>query len=182
MYDMGEDGVLDAMRVADLFAHIVNRTLSQRIIAELTDDSVSLAQVQAMRYVWLHNNVLMGDLAEGLAISYPSATNMVKRLERQGLVERLVNPVDRREVEVRLTSRGSEICECMENERVSRVKHVLEAMEAVDRRALMDGLSRFVVAAAGDDDAIAQDVCLRCGVRAAPSCPIAQTHILSICR
>ena len=179
---MAEDGVLDAMRVADLFTHIVHRTLSQRLIAELTDDTVSLAQVQAMRYIWLHHNVLMGDLAEGLAISYPSATNMVKRLERQGLVERMVNPADRREVEVRLTAHGTDICERMESERVSRIKQVLDAMTTPDRKALMEGLSRFVVAAAGDDDAVAQDVCLRCGVRAAPSCPIAQTHVLSICR
>jgi DNA-binding MarR family transcriptional regulator len=179
---MAEDGVIEAMRVADLFAHIVHKTLSQRLIAELTDDSVSLAQVHAMRYIWLHHNVLMGDLAEGLAISYPSATNMVKRLERQGLVERMVNPADRREVEVRLTTRGTDICERMEQERVTRIRTVLEGMEDADRKSLMDGLSRFVVAAAGDDDAIAEDVCLRCGVRAAPTCPIAQTHILSICR
>lgn len=179
---MPEDGVLEAIRVSDLFAHIVHKSLSQRIIAELTDDTVSLPQVHAMRYIWLHHNVLMGDLAEGLAISYPSATNMVKRLERQGLVERMVNPADRREVEVRLTPRGAEICERMEQERVQRIRHVLEEMDTEDRNALICGLRRFVVAAAGDNDAVAQDVCLRCGVRAAPTCPIAQTHILSICR
>lgn len=179
---MAEDFVIDALRVSDLFVQILYKTLSQRLIAELSDQKVSFAQAHAMRYIWLHHNVLMGDLADGLAISYPSATNMVKRLERQGLVERMVNPADRREVEVRLTQRGTDLTERLEDERIRHLSEVLSAMSDEDRQALLQGLTGFVQTAVGDEDSVAQDVCLRCGVRATPTCPIAQTRILSICR
>jgi len=179
---MQEIGVLDAMRVADLFVQIMHKTLSVRLVAELTEQQVSLPQVHAMRHIWLHHDVLMGDLAEGLGISYPSATNMVKRLERQGLVERTVNPSDRREVEVRLTAKGEAICQRMEDERVARLQRVLSEMPEADRQALLQGLQAFIITAVGDRDDVAQDICLRCGLRASPSCPVAGSHILSICR
>ncbi|HSV73315.1 MAG TPA: MarR family transcriptional regulator [Chthonomonadales bacterium] len=179
---MQEVGVLDAMRVADLFGQILHKTLSVRLVAELTDQRVSLPQVHAMRHIWLHHDVLMGDLAQGLGISYPSATNMVKRLERQGLVARTVNPSDRREVEVRLTEKGEAICQRTEDERVARLERVLMAMHEADRDALLRGLQAFIVTAVGDHDDLALDVCLRCGLRASPTCPVAGTHILSICR
>ncbi|MCC6728946.1 MAG: winged helix-turn-helix transcriptional regulator [Chthonomonadales bacterium] len=179
---MSEASSAEAMRASDLFVQIMYKTLSQHLIAELTDEKVSLPQVHAMRYVWLHQNVLMGDLAAGLRISYPSATNMVKRLERQGLVERMVNPADRREVEVRLTVRGRDLTELMESERISRLRTVLDAMPDEDRAALLRGLYRFVQVAVGEDEDIASDVCLRCGASAAPGCPIAESHVLHVCR
>jgi DNA-binding MarR family transcriptional regulator len=179
---MPDDAVTEAVRASDLFVQIMYKTLSQRLIAELTDETVSLPQIHAMRYVWLHENVLMGDLANGLAISYPSATNMVKRLERQGLVERVTNPADRREVEVRLTKRGRELTELMETERVNRMGQVLNRMSEEDRHALLRGLHRFISAAVGDDEDEAARICLRCGALASTSCPLSHSNVLQICR
>lgn len=179
---MPDDAVTEAVRASDLFVQIMYKTLSQRLIAELTDETVSLPQIHAMRYVWLHENVLMGDLANGLSISYPSATNMVKRLERQGLVERVTNPADRREVEVRLTKRGRELTELMETERVNRMGQVLNSMPEDDRHALLRGLHRFICAAVGDDEDEAARICLRCGAQASTSCPLSHANVLQICR
>jgi DNA-binding MarR family transcriptional regulator len=181
-YSLSEDWTDDVVRVSDLFVQIMYKTLSQRLIAELTDAKVSLPQIQALRYIWLHQNVLIGDLAEGLDISYPSATNMVNRLERQALVERVVNPADRREVQVQLTQRGTELTEQMETERINRLREVMEEMSPEERRSLLEGLRRFVTLAVGDDRDMAHDVCLRCGARASATCPIAEIHAMHICQ
>ena len=168
--------------MADLFSHVLQRTLSQRLIAEISDDHVSMAQLGAIRYVWLHRNVLMGDLATGLAITYPSATNMVKRLERQGLVTRNVNPVDRREVEVRLTPDGQALADRMEHERTERLSRMLDEMPEADRTALRQGLYGFIATVVGGDTSVALDVCLRCGSRAGSGCPVAAGNPDSMCR
>jgi DNA-binding MarR family transcriptional regulator len=179
---MSEDWADEAVRLSDLFAQIMYKTLSQRLIAELTEETVSLPQMQAMRYIWLHPRVLMGDLAAGLSVSYPSATNMVNRLERQQLVERVVNPQDRREVEVQLTERGRQLAERVEQERISRMREVLSRMSEQERAALLSGLHRFIGLAVGNDPEAAHDICLRCGAHASPDCPIAEVHTLPICR
>jgi DNA-binding MarR family transcriptional regulator len=181
LQQMDEVTTSEAIRVSDLFVQIMYKTLSQNLISELTDQTVSFPQIHAMRYIWLHKNVLMGDLAEGLAISYPSATNMVKRLEKQGLVERVINPSDRREVQVKLTKRGVELTEQMEQERIARLQRFLSCMEESDRQALLHGLHRFIQAAVHEKQDIALDICLRCGSQASNKCPIAQTHAMVNC-
>jgi DNA-binding MarR family transcriptional regulator len=177
-----EDWTDQAARVSDLFVGILFKTLSQNLIAELTDERVSLPQIQAMRYIWLHQNVLIGSLAEGLSISYPSATNMVNRLEKQNMVARTINPADRREVEVHLTPHGTELTVKMENERINRLSEVLNKMPEADRNALLQGLSSFIISAVGDNKEAAEEICLRCGSKSSANCPVAYNHILSECK
>ncbi len=179
---ISEDWTDEASRVSDLFVGILFKTLSQRLIAELSDARVSLPQIQAMRYIWLHQNVLIGNLAEGLMISYPSATNMVNRLEKQGLVERIINPTDRRQVEVKLTTQGVNLTSLMEEERVTRLGEVLQKMNEVDRQSLLHGLSSFILAAVGEDKEAAEEICLRCGSKASNNCPVRYNNIIEHCK
>jgi len=172
----------EAVRVSDLFVAILYKTLSQHLVAQLTESKVSLPQIQAMRYIWLHDHVLIGDLADGLSISYPSATNMVNRLEKQGFVARIVNPSDRREVEVKLSVRGRSLTEQIEEERVVRLRKVLADMPVDDKDALLRGLYSFICTAVGGDESNAREICLRCGSKASDSCPVAHEHILSKCQ
>jgi|YelNatPaOPRAMG01_1025707.scaffolds.fasta_scaffold05956_12 DNA-binding MarR family transcriptional regulator len=179
---ISEDWTDEAARVSDLFVGILFKTLSQHLIAELSDARVSLPQIQAMRYIWLHQHVLIGNLAEGLMISYPSATNMVNRLEKQGLVERIINPTDRRQVEVKLTEQGVNLTSLMEEERVSRLREVLQKMKEEDRQSLLHGLTSFILAAVGDDKEAAEEICLRCGSKANNNCPVRYNNIIEHCK
>ena len=162
----------EALLLADLFSNVMMRVLSQNLIAEVSNRQISLAQIQALRYVWRHDHVLMGDLAKGLSITYPSATNMVKRLERRKLVRRKVNPIDRREVEVVLTEAGRAMVEQMERKRGERLAATLAAMTDEDRAALMKGLRAFLQAAMRELGDVSADICLRCGEYASPNCPV----------
>jgi DNA-binding MarR family transcriptional regulator len=50
--------------------------------------------------------VTVGELAERLQIRHHSTVGLVDRLEQQGLVERVQNHADRRQVFIRLTDKG----------------------------------------------------------------------------
>ena len=171
-----------AVRLSDLFAQVLIKTMSKQLIAELTQNTVSVPQLQAMRYLALHDRVTVGGLADGLDTSYPSASNMVSRLEKQGYVGRLAGVEDRREVEIRLTPAGQELASTVETERIQRIASVLSSMPEYERHTLMRGLHRFVSLAIQNDPDVAHDICLRCGARASSDCPIAQKHTLHICR
>ncbi|NLH99986.1 MAG: MarR family transcriptional regulator [Chthonomonadales bacterium] len=162
----------EAMRASDLFSQILSKALNLHIVNELSNDQVSVPQALAMRYLWLHDHVMMGDLAAGLGISYPSATNMVKRLEKRGLAQRRINPVDRRAVEVQLTQQGRALAERMERERVERLAEVLSSMPADDRDGLLRGLRAFVQTAVVTQSGLAEEICLRCGALQSDQCPV----------
>lgn len=171
-----------ALRVSNLFAQILTKSLSERLVAELTHEEITLPQLQAMRYIWLHKNATVGEVAEGLDISYPSATNMLNRLVRKGLVTRHGNPADRRFVEVQLTERGERLTRQVEEERAARMKQVLDEMSPDDRDALIDGLRAFIVTAVERDKQMVEEICLRCGVLANGNCPIAELYPALGCR
>src|SRR5689334_20815525 len=57
------------------------------------------------------DEITVGELAAQLLIAHHSAVGLVDRLCAQGLVERKPGPVDRRQVFVRLTVRGSAVLE-----------------------------------------------------------------------
>jgi DNA-binding MarR family transcriptional regulator len=174
--------VAQAMRASDLFVQVMQRVLLERLVAEAAHDSISLTQLLALRYIWLHNNVLIGHIAEGLHVSYPSVTNLINRMERAGLVVREHSEHDRREVQVRLTEEGRATIEMLERERIRRFDSVIQSMAPKDREALLSGLAAFVVAAVGEDSGTAEDICLRCGRGASADCPIAQSHSIDFCR
>ncbi len=170
-----------AVRLSDLFVQVLYKTLRQKLIAELTDSKISLNQIQTLRYIAHHPRVLIGDLAEGFGTSYASASNMVDVLESKDLVQRVTNPADRREVQVFLTSKGAELTERMESERVTRFYSVMDQMTEEEREGLLNGLHRFVYLAVKDDRHLAKDVCLRCGQQGNAACPIAEAQLLAPC-
>ncbi len=55
---------------------------------------------------WASDTLTMGELTERLMVSNGNTTGVVKRLEREGLVERFSSPDDRRTFYVRLTGKG----------------------------------------------------------------------------
>lgn len=175
----------DVTRLADLFSQFMSKTLRQRLLVELPEavqHDLTLAQAMALRYLWLHEKVFIGELADGLETSYPSATNMVTRLEEKGLVRRLADPNDRRAVQAALTESGRTLAEQLENERKERFDRILERMSEGEREALLCGLRRFVLLAADSDACTANDICLRCGWRASADCPLSEIIPLFACR
>jgi DNA-binding MarR family transcriptional regulator len=176
---------MEAARLADLLTQLMSKTLSQRLLDELPEArrlELTLAQLQTLRYVWLHRCVRTGDLMEGLAVTFPSATNMVKRLVEKKLLHRRVSPEDRRQIEITLTEQGSQLIERLERERLARLTAILEQMPAPERAGFLQGMRQFIRLAVGGDDNTASEICLRCGWRATPDCPLAETIPLFPCR
>ncbi|OQD57767.1 MarR family transcriptional regulator [Streptomyces phaeoluteigriseus] len=82
-------------------------------------------------------------LAERLGVGLPTASRLCDRLEAAGLLERGVQPHNRREVRLVLTSYGQRVLTDVTERRVHRLATVLEAMTPARRTALEQGLSGF---------------------------------------
>jgi DNA-binding MarR family transcriptional regulator len=67
---------------------------------------LTVPQVRVLRYVRRHPNASLGELAEYLYISAPSASALVNRLTRQGLLLAEIPAEDRRRVRLTLTAAG----------------------------------------------------------------------------
>ncbi len=85
----------------------------------------------------------VSDLAERLDVATPTATQMVKRLENAGYLERHRSKTDRRIVHVLLTTKGSEYMENAHKQFVSRFEAVVNHLGEEDSALLARLLNRI---------------------------------------
>ncbi|WP_329086804.1 MULTISPECIES: MarR family winged helix-turn-helix transcriptional regulator [unclassified Streptosporangium] len=69
-------------------------------------------------------------------ITQPAITQLVSRLERDGLVERRPDPEDRRAVLVQVTPAGARIVQTRYQERIRRLSRLIEALTPEERHAI----------------------------------------------
>ncbi|MEV4919935.1 MarR family transcriptional regulator [Streptomyces tirandamycinicus] len=86
-------------------------------------------------------------LAQTLMLSRAGMTNRLDRLEAAGLVERTLDPADRRSFRISLTDRGHELVDAAVTDHVANETRLLSALTPEERAALdraLRGLLRAI--------------------------------------
>lgn len=112
-------------------------------------EGVSLAQVKAMVHLFEYGPQTMGDLAEGLKITTPSATGLVNPLAEMGFVVRERDQEDRRVVRVSLSEHAQEIARSILDQRLTEVADAMDGMSLEAQQNFLEGLERLAVAYGG---------------------------------
>lgn len=79
------------------------------IIAEQVLQDLSLEQFGILRHLYIHSQLRSTDLAKIGGVNKSAITSKVERLANRGLIERVRDQQDRRNVYLRLTSEGETI-------------------------------------------------------------------------
>jgi DNA-binding MarR family transcriptional regulator len=110
-------------------------------------DQVTLPQFRLL--VVLSNSAPLrsGQLADALGVHPSTATRMVDRLSADGLVDRDLNPDNRREVILSLSDRGARLVEDVSSRRQEQIRAIVSAMPPQQRNRLVAALEAFNVAA-----------------------------------
>lgn len=98
----------------------------------------------------------VGALARALRVTLPTVTGVLDRLVEHGLVRRDDDPLDRRLVISRLTDRGQDVVDRLQEASRARLTRVFESLESDDLFAHVTSLERVLAAAerlAADDQA-----------------------------
>jgi len=118
-----------------------------RVYKPLLDTlGITYPQYLVLHALWEQDGRTVGAIAERLALESSTITPLVKRLDAAGLVTRLRNPADERQVQVRLTGRGHamrERCGCLGEEFLARSGMPANRLEALNRevQTLRDALT-----------------------------------------
>ncbi|MEH6874284.1 MAG: MarR family winged helix-turn-helix transcriptional regulator [Candidatus Competibacter sp.] len=96
-----------ANRLLQLAPHVVQS--ARHYLRAQNLGSVTLPQLRALAYVLRQPESTLGELAEHLAITVPSASALVDRLVKQGLLEAKIPPENRRRVSLEITADGKAI-------------------------------------------------------------------------
>jgi DNA-binding MarR family transcriptional regulator len=126
-------GVLDAARLAQVPA-------------------IPPAQLRVLTIVATNRHTNMSRLAEALEVVPSSASRLCDRLEATGLLRRVPDPRDRREVRLLLTTSARRLLDDLHTRRRDALAAVLERMTPAAREELVRALRAFQVAT-GEDGA-----------------------------
>ncbi|MFF1544973.1 MarR family winged helix-turn-helix transcriptional regulator [Streptomyces sp. NPDC058291] len=131
---------LQARQVADAVESLVTCWLAA---AQEAAPRLPARQLLALRTVRHRPELNLTALAERLDVALPTASRLCDRLEAAGLLERAVQPRNRREVRLVLTAYGQRVLRDVGERRARRLAAVFEGMTPVQRAALEQGLYAF---------------------------------------
>lgn len=83
-------------------------------------------------------------LGDELYVSFPNVTVMLKRLEVAGLIERTVNPGDRREKFVSIADRGRKLLQKIWKVQPTQLEHIMAGLDDDERLQLARLLNRMI--------------------------------------
>ena len=89
------------------------------------------------------NGTNISSVADYLKISRPSATMTIKKLEKNGLVERKVDPSNHRNAIVKVTRKGRIYARYQQNYSEEMAKALSEDLSPEERDALYEGLCKL---------------------------------------
>ena len=105
----------------------------QRIVRQQAMGGLNLAEGSCLAIIDRHGPMSLSDVASRENLSAPTITKIVIRLERQGLIERLADPTDRRVSLVAVSKQGAALLERLRSSRTAYLHRKLS--ELSDRRS-----------------------------------------------
>ena len=133
--------------------HVVNylaRLFAKALYRRIGPHGVTRGQFPVLLVLWEQDGWTQTQLAERLAVEQPTMANTLKRMERDGLIERVPDPEDRRQARVHLTPRGRELEEVLTVSARETNAVALEGLSAEERAQLMSLARRMIVNLEGD--------------------------------
>ena len=110
-------------------------------------------QLRVLTIIARHRHPNMSKLAAVLDVVPSSASRVCDRLEANGLLRRVPDPRDRREVRLLLTAAAQRLLDEIRERRQHALEVVLDRMTATGRQDLVRALAAFDAAAACADEA-----------------------------
>ena len=124
--------------------------IGRGLYATVMDDpeitGLTLSQVKALIYLYNNGERSMSELAQGLAVSLPSASELVDRLIDRGLVGKTIDPSDRRRVLIALSDPAIAYGRRIHDLRRAQARAALSAMSEGEQACFLDSIRALAAA------------------------------------
>lgn len=106
-------------------------------------DGGKAGQWSLLRELRFHGAMTQRMLQEHAGIQQSSLSELVKKMEEQGMIQRQVCPEDRRQIMISLTDHGNALCAEMEERNLRRNMEYLSVLSEQEQETLLELLTRL---------------------------------------
>jgi DNA-binding MarR family transcriptional regulator len=132
----------EAAEVARLLRDINRRYRDQPIEADISQSGLTFQQVSAVSVLYNRGALSLKELSRELGLSHSTASGIVDRLAKRGLVSRTVDAKDRRITRIGVTDAVQRyVDEGMPTGQAGRLEPALRAATRVQRETIKEGLA-----------------------------------------
>lgn len=124
----------------------IGRLIYAAFVRHAGASGLSLGQMKALAHLHHAGQATVGEIGAGMGISMPAASELIDQLVDRALVERGVNPADRRQVVLRITPGATRIGEELGALRRAQVRAALARLGPAERSAFLPVLTALVEA------------------------------------
>ncbi len=110
----------------DRLLRTVSSVIKRRGRDILSDFDITPPQFNALLILRNHGNLTIGELGEKMYLACSTATDLIDRMERNGLVERVRDQNDRRVIRLHVKEKGTEMVGAVMAARIRYLSGVLE--------------------------------------------------------
>jgi DNA-binding MarR family transcriptional regulator len=121
----------------------IGRHMHFAVLRHPASSGLSVAQLKGLMHVHHHGQSTVGELAHGLGLSMPAASELIDRLVELGYLERGANPLDRRQVLVELTPKAHAFSSQIHALRIAQLRAAFERLEPAERPTFVRSLRIF---------------------------------------
>jgi len=136
-----------------LFMHI-GKLLNDRLRSLLSEDGIHFGQARILVSLRHHGELTQGTIGCGLHIKPATVTNMVKKMDASGLIDRRRDANDDRIINVTLTSKGREAAAFTESVMEQIENDIRSELSKKEIDALRSPLERIRNTLGGSDPSI----------------------------
>ncbi|MEW6524887.1 MAG: MarR family transcriptional regulator [Bacillota bacterium] len=134
-----DEYVVDIERLLRVVAFIVKK----RGRDILTNFDITPPQFNALVHLQESGDITMGELCQKMYLACSTATDLIDRMERNGLIVRQRDTADRRVIRLRITDEGAGVIQQVMQARRRYLRAILEKMADEDKQKLISALGQI---------------------------------------
>ncbi len=140
-----------ATEIVEAF-ELISRSLRRQTVSDWVELDLTMAQLKTLFTLEYGGVATIGQTAERLGISLPTASHLIDRLVHGGFVDRTEDPADRRRTLAAVTAKGSELTKRLRQGGRESLLDWLALLDEDSLTALARGIINLANVAASPDD------------------------------
>jgi DNA-binding MarR family transcriptional regulator len=121
---------LETLSLRELFPYwsdLLWRASMRPLLQQMLQVDLTMSESQVLRHLQ-HRELSISEVAQYLSITHSAASRAVDRLVRDGFVVRAENPEDRRQKQLRLSPRGTELVQNLNNTFTTGIERLVASL------------------------------------------------------
>jgi DNA-binding MarR family transcriptional regulator len=121
----------------------VSTILKKRGRDILSNFDITPPQLDALLVLRDFGELTMGELCQKMFLACSTATDLIDRMERNGLIERVRDTADRRVIRLKVLAKGTSVIDQVLEARRSYLVNILAEIDVADKERLIQSLEQL---------------------------------------